>query len=434
MSTAMTVYEQVKDPLQFIKEVGQAIHTSGMFGATGPAQGQMLAMECMVKGLPPLSLAERYHIIEGKLSMKADAMLAAFRHLGGEHEQLQRNEDGAEIELSMPSRLTKKVVRQKFKLTWAEAQKEPFPYGSGGKLKKNWASPRARMQMMWARVVSDGVRAMAPEVVAGYYTPEELGGESTDDEPAQQPPATGEVIDAEYEVDQSTESTATISTATNTAEQPEKEATAAPQKPTNAESQSAPFDPTGEYTLERISPAGIQMLSSHIANAIKAGVITKDQARERIEHHAGGAGRKMADLTPNAATALQLEVTQLIRGEAKIETIHDAQVRRYSAMANTGVGGNTAAAESGRVSQQSQPPAPVDTNGHVTKTQLEQIRTTITDLAKDDPNQQAKVDAVVKRLGKSRLEELTKEEGGTLLDGLYVKASQIARSKATAKN
>lgn len=30
------------------------------------------------------------------------------------------------------------------------------------------------MQMLWARVVSDGVRAMAPEVVAGYYTPEEL--------------------------------------------------------------------------------------------------------------------------------------------------------------------------------------------------------------------------------------------------------------------
>ena len=43
----------------------------------------------------------------------------------------------------------------------------------GKTYKDNWATPRSRMQMLWARVVSDGVRTMAPEICSGIYTPEE---------------------------------------------------------------------------------------------------------------------------------------------------------------------------------------------------------------------------------------------------------------------
>ena len=40
-------------------------------------------------------------------------------------------------------------------------------------LKAKYSTPRARMQMLWARCVSDGVRVVAPECVQGIYTPEE---------------------------------------------------------------------------------------------------------------------------------------------------------------------------------------------------------------------------------------------------------------------
>ena len=50
---------------------------------------------------------------------------------------------------------------------------------AGGKpeLKAQWATNRGRMQMMAARVVSDGIRAIMPEVNEGRYTPEEFDAE-----------------------------------------------------------------------------------------------------------------------------------------------------------------------------------------------------------------------------------------------------------------
>ena len=74
-----------------------------------------------------------------------------------------------------------------FILTWQEAEKEPFTKDKGGNVKTNYATPRSRMQMLWARVVSDGVRATFPQVVAGTYTPEEVE-DFTDEEKAERPP------------------------------------------------------------------------------------------------------------------------------------------------------------------------------------------------------------------------------------------------------
>ena len=37
-----------------------------------------------------------------------------------------------------------------------------------------YPTPWQRKKMLWARVISDGVHTMAPEVATGIYTPEEL--------------------------------------------------------------------------------------------------------------------------------------------------------------------------------------------------------------------------------------------------------------------
>jgi hypothetical protein len=54
------------------------------------------------------------------------------------------------------------------------AQQEKWPFGKGKELKTNWSTPIGRQDMLWARVVSRGVRRLAPGVVCGRYTPEEI--------------------------------------------------------------------------------------------------------------------------------------------------------------------------------------------------------------------------------------------------------------------
>lgn len=180
---SLSIYERIADPLAAAKFLGEAIAQSGMFGLTNPKQGVIYAWECLVRRMPPLMLKETYHVIQGSLSMRAEKMLSNFNEGGGKHEIISRTGEVAAIKLTFEGK------ENVFALTWDEAQKEPFVYSGKekevipllltGKLDKlkvkdKYATPRARSQMMWARVVSDGVRAVMPSAICGCYTPEEI--------------------------------------------------------------------------------------------------------------------------------------------------------------------------------------------------------------------------------------------------------------------
>lgn len=196
MSTELAIYDRIADPISAVKQFGLAIHQSGMFGTAAPQQGEVLAMECLARRMPPLMLAERYHIIFGKLSMKADATLAEFLAAGGQHEIIERSPERAAVRLTYGER------SQVFSLTWDEAKLEPFIYEGKEKevlkqlakdpskleIKAKYQTPRSRMQMLWARVVSDGVRAMNPQVNCGVYTPEEIADFDGNDESSEPTP------------------------------------------------------------------------------------------------------------------------------------------------------------------------------------------------------------------------------------------------------
>ncbi len=178
-------YDRIANIGEFIKQMGRSIALSKMFGCETEAQGEVMALECISRRMPPMMIAERYHLIKGKLSLKAEAMLADFRsRVGGDYRIIERSSERAAIELTL------RGERLLGELLWSEVQQEPFVYSgkedeivdalAAGKreklrLKPKYATPRSRMQMLWARVVSDTVRAMAPEVTAGRYTPEEVG-------------------------------------------------------------------------------------------------------------------------------------------------------------------------------------------------------------------------------------------------------------------
>jgi hypothetical protein len=154
--TELSIYDRISNPLDAIKMLGGAIAKSRIFGCETPDQGIILAWECLVRRVAPLSLKETYHLIStGKgvaLTMRADAMLAGFLMLGGTHRIIRRDGDMASIELTKAS-----GESQTFSCTFDEAQAAGFTDGKDG-VKDNWSSPRQRMQMLWARVVSDDWR------------------------------------------------------------------------------------------------------------------------------------------------------------------------------------------------------------------------------------------------------------------------------------
>lgn len=182
----LSIFDRITDPKETARQLGAAICESKVFGCSNAGQGEVLAWECLVLRIPPLRLAQTYHLIMGKLTMRADAMLAGLVERGGVYLVKSRTPEAAAIEIDY------RGEKQLFSLTWEEAKKEPFAYneldsdvvkmwaaGDPKKqptLKTKYSTPRARMQMLWARVVSDGVRTMAPEVNSGRYTPEEFDG------------------------------------------------------------------------------------------------------------------------------------------------------------------------------------------------------------------------------------------------------------------
>lgn len=202
-STALTAYESIgSDPqaaLQFIDAIGDAFAKGGLVGCKTPGQGKMLALTCLLDGITPLEFVRTYHLVDGKPTMRADAMLGKFRQAGGKVAWKNLADDGKEAVAEFTFEGQSQVVRY----TIEDAKRAGLV-----KEKSGWdKDPGA---MLRARLASKAVRIMAPEIVAGVYTPEELGDstqESTGSpkkraKPADKPAKedSGEVVDAEYEV------------------------------------------------------------------------------------------------------------------------------------------------------------------------------------------------------------------------------------------
>lgn len=232
-----SAYDKIGDVASFVANFGKAISDSKMFGCHNLAQGQVLAMACVSERMNPVELTRRYHLIGGNLSMKADAMLAEFRRRGGDHTLITRTPEEAEVELSIGKGRQRKV--QRFKFTWQEAKAESYVYRQDGKTyKENWSTPRRRMQMLWARLISDSVRVMAPEVNAGQYTPEELGAAATDD--GETEPVTEAAVEVPFEV----------------IEEPAIEPEPAPETPPQTAEPVEPFDAFADATKEAEEKTG----------------------------------------------------------------------------------------------------------------------------------------------------------------------------------
>lgn len=148
-------------------EMARMVASSGLFpNVTNPQSAMTLMMLCEADGLHPVEAMRRYHILHGRPSMRADAMQAEFQAKGGRVEWVESNEEACEAlfrhAVHAPNGFPVRVT--------IEEAKERGLYNTNPNYKKY---PR---QMLRARCISEGVRAVLPGIVVGVYTPEEVEG------------------------------------------------------------------------------------------------------------------------------------------------------------------------------------------------------------------------------------------------------------------
>lgn len=171
MNQAVTIYDRLaeQNALQAVEMMGQAMARSGMFGITKPEQGIVLALTSLMERRSVTELARKFHIIEGKLTMRADAMQAAFQADQGRIKWICSDDQVCEAMYYHPDFAPDWVT---VKVTIDELRASGVAIGKSGNLKDNYQKfPR---QMLRARNISEGVRMVHPECIVGVYTPEEV--------------------------------------------------------------------------------------------------------------------------------------------------------------------------------------------------------------------------------------------------------------------
>ena len=148
-------------PVADIEKMAGAIAKSKMFGMKTTEEAFALMLIAQAEGMHPAIAARDYHVIQGRPTLKADAMLARFQNAGGKVQWDVYTDAEVTGTFSHPS-------GGSLKLTWTFAQAKSI--GLTGK--DNWKNyPRA---MLRARCISEGIRTVYPGCVVGTYTAEEL--------------------------------------------------------------------------------------------------------------------------------------------------------------------------------------------------------------------------------------------------------------------
>lgn len=150
-------------PYQDIEKMGNAVAKSGLFGLKTPEQAIALMLVAQALGKHPALAAMEYNIIQGRPAKKSEAIQADFQAAGGKIEWHTLTDEKAEATFSHPQ-------GGSLKLDWTiDRAKKANLYEKDGSMYKKY--PR---QMLKARVVADGVRAVYPAAMGGVRAVEEM--------------------------------------------------------------------------------------------------------------------------------------------------------------------------------------------------------------------------------------------------------------------
>lgn len=148
-------------PFAEMTKMAAVVANSRMFGFKTQDEALAIMLLCQGEGLHPAVAMRDYHVISGRPSMKADAMLARFQTAGGSVKWTRYDETAVSGVFAHP-------LGGSVEITWNMEQAKRANLSG----KEVWKShPRA---MLRARCISEGIRTVFPACIVGVYTPEEI--------------------------------------------------------------------------------------------------------------------------------------------------------------------------------------------------------------------------------------------------------------------
>lgn len=154
-TTPATVYA-----LAELREIADAFVKCGFYGFRDPSQALVLMLQARADGVDPMTAAAQYSIIQGRPALKSEAILVRFQAAGGLIKWKKREDESCTLWLSHPK-------GGELEVTWDRKRAEKAGLWGKDNFKKHPA------QMLAARCISEGVRALFPACLSGCYTPEE---------------------------------------------------------------------------------------------------------------------------------------------------------------------------------------------------------------------------------------------------------------------
>ena len=147
-----------------------------------PAQAVAIVMTGRELGIPPMQALRQVNVIQGKPTMAAELMLAlAYQHIPGfKYEILETTNEKCVCKFTRPGHMP---LTHKFDIDDAKAMQLAG--------KDNWKKQPATM-LRW-RCISSGLRLIAPDAIAGVYSPEEIMPDAMIDKES------GTIIDVEVD-------------------------------------------------------------------------------------------------------------------------------------------------------------------------------------------------------------------------------------------
>jgi hypothetical protein len=154
-------------PFSEMKEMANVMARSQMFGKT-PEQMLSLMLLAQAEGIHPATAAMEYDVIKGKPAINSRSALARFQSAGGSIRWISRKDTEAEAEFSHP-------LGGALKVKWdIERAKKAGIYNKENKDGSPNMWQKFPAQMLSARVVGEGVRAVYPACLSRLYLTEEV--------------------------------------------------------------------------------------------------------------------------------------------------------------------------------------------------------------------------------------------------------------------
>lgn len=167
-------------PIQSMAELataGQLLAQSGVFGINNAAAGFVIMAVCQQEKMSLMEYLRTFHTVNNKPTMRADKMLAKYKQIGGKYKITENSTTRAAAVFEFDGHT------YEWDYTIEDAKRTGDAFDGKGKLKDNYV--KRPDDMLWNRLVSRSLRKIAPEIVAGIYTPEEMQDVAHQAQPAE---------------------------------------------------------------------------------------------------------------------------------------------------------------------------------------------------------------------------------------------------------